>query len=618
MGLGLVLAGGVGADTAVDQLGARLEKVAPPVAPASAAWSADYALARLQLKKAELARKQGYPDPEELAQGGLKVLDRLDRGEAVGGAPGKLTELAYVAANDGSVQPYYLYLPPDYVPGKRWPLLVFLHGYVPTTSVNDPWVLTDKELAVAGDLGAMLLIPYGRRNTDFQGVGEVDVLASLGEVTARYQVDPDRVYLTGVSMGARGVWHIAAHYPGTFAAIAPIAGHTDMARWWGWDRGKMPLFKLWVNSVDNPLDLAENLLNTPIYLQHAADDTLIPVAQSRLMVARLRELNIPVKYDEYAQGGHYIYWDPLVYRRAWDWLLRQRLNRSPREVALKAWSLDYGRAFWASTDSLAKWGQPGALDAQVGADPATVQVSVTNLETLGLNLGAAPVRAGVDLQVQVGAVTRKVLAGTPTVSWNLVSTAGAVPCWCAKRPGVCGPVAQAFRTPFLLVRGTGGTEAEKAELRAQTDRWVKEWEVFCDGRPPVVDDTAVGKAQVEGYNLVLFGTPQTNSVLAQIAGKLPVKIGDHAYEIGGHAYAGPTLGLVMCYPNPLDIRRLVVVLSGEFWGGHLGANHKFDLLPDYTIYDTASQEYDSTDQHLCAGFFNENWERREELEERTR
>ncbi|MCX7006293.1 MAG: hypothetical protein NTY53_03425, partial [Kiritimatiellaeota bacterium] len=57
---------------------------------------------------------------------------------------------------------------------------------------------------------------------------------------ALFSVDEQRIYLTGVSMGARGVWHIAAHHPGLFAAIAPIAGHTDMPRWWGWDQAKMP------------------------------------------------------------------------------------------------------------------------------------------------------------------------------------------------------------------------------------------------------------------------------------------------------------------------------------------------------------------------------------------
>jgi dienelactone hydrolase len=481
----------------------------------------------------------------------------------------------------------------------------------------DPWVLQESEAAMAGELGAMVLMPYGRRNTDFQGVGERDVLDTIHETQALFSVDPQRLYLMGVSMGGRGCWHIAAHHPGMFAAIAPISGHTDMPRWWGWDKTKMPVWKLWLNARDNPIDLAENLRNLPIFLQHGGADTLIPTEQSRLMVARLKELGIPVEYTEYEGQSHYIYWDPETYRKSFQFLVKYRLNPSPTRVTLKAYSLDYASAYWLSTDSFLRWGQPGYVDAQTSPDRTSLTLQTDNLQWLCFNLVQAPVQQQGQVRIITGGVARAAHAGVANWSCTLIDRSPTAPGWCTKRPGLCGPLDQAFNGPFLLVVGTGGGERAAANLRAQVELWVDQWELYCDGRPPVVNDTEVTGKQIEGYNLVLFGTPQTNSVLAKLAGKLPVQIGDHRYQVGRRVYQGPTLGLALVYPNPLAPRRLVAVFAGEIWGQKLGVNHKFDELPDYIVYDTAAQEYDSTDQHLCAGLFDINWQLDESLQSRT-
>ncbi len=599
------------------QLAAQLEAAsAVPPAP-SRAYRINYPLACLQLRKARLAQRQRWFDPAPFAEEGLRLLDQLAKGQAFSPTPGKLTEMAYLAANDGSAQPYHLYLPPDYDEKKKYPLIVFLHGYVPTTSILDPWILTETECRIAGELGAMLLIPYGRRNSDFQNVGEVDVLATIREVQSLFPVDDQRLYLSGVSMGGRGVWHLAAHYPGLFAAIAPIAGHTDMPRWWGWDRSKMPVWKLWLNCRDNPIDLAENLRNTPIFVQHGGADSLIPTEQSRLMVARLQELGIPVEYLEHEGASHYIYWEPETYRRSWEFMIKHRLNPSPRHVSLKAYSLDYAAAFWVTGNTFLKWGEPGTAEVEVSADGSVIEAKVGNLGSLNLNLRLAPLVGKANVQIRVGGQVQMAHPQGGGFSWTRLGEATGAGGWCRKRPGLCGPLAQAFNTAFLLVVGTAGNEQQDEALRTQAEKWVDDWEAFADGRPTLVADRELTKEQIEQHNLVLFGTPQTNTVLAQVASHLPIKIGDHRYQIGGRLYHGPTLGLALCYPNPLAPRRLFVVFSGEPWGERLSINHKYDLLPDYIIYDTSTHEYDNTDQHLIAGLFDVNWQIDEALQSRT-
>jgi acetyl esterase/lipase len=601
---------------AVAALAARLQALTMPRQP-DRAWRLDYPFALLQLEKARVAQQEHWRDPAPLAQAGQDALDKLKAGQPIEPTPGQVTELAYLAANDGSAQPYHLYLPKDYSSRKVYPLIIFLHGYVPTTSLLDPWILTDSECALAGNLGAIVLMPYGRRNSDFQGIGEMDVLAALRQTQDLFSVDDQRLYLTGVSMGARGVWHIAAHHPGLFAAIAPIAGHTDMPLWWGWDKTKMPGWKRWLNARDNPIDLAENLRNLPIFVQHGGEDTLIPAQQSRLMVARLKELDLPVEYKEYPGASHYIYWDPETYRLAFEFLVKHRLNPSPVRVTFKAYSLDWAQSYWISTDSFAAWGRPGYADAQAAADRSSITIDSSNLATLALNLQQAPVQQQGPIRIIMGGEQRSAQAAVGGWSWNLLAAPPAASCWCAKRPGLCGPLDQAFNGPFLVVPGTAGSAAQDRALRAEAEAWIDQWNAFCDGRPPLVADADVSQRDLEEHNLILFGTPRTNSLLARMAGSLPIKIGDHRYQVGKRVYQGPTLGLAMVYPNPLAPRRLVVVFAGETWGRHLAVNHKFDELPDYLVYDTSAQEYDDTDQHLCAGLFDLTWQLDESLQSRT-
>ena len=136
-------------------------------------------------------------------------------------------ERAYVASSDGSVQPYWIFVPRDYSPQKRYGLAVFLHGYGPDISKVNPWFPDENAVAMAHANGLLLALPYGRRNTDFVDVGEDDVLAVRSDVLKKYAVDEARTSLTGPSMGGFGVWAIGLHRPDLWAGLAPMAARTD-------------------------------------------------------------------------------------------------------------------------------------------------------------------------------------------------------------------------------------------------------------------------------------------------------------------------------------------------------------------------------------------------------
>lgn len=576
--------------------------------------------AMLQVRKAELAARgsrYGSSSQGRLALAeGQAALDRYRHGEPLRATPGSLTELAYFAAPDGTAQPYFLYLPPDWQPDHPWPLIVFLHGYVPQTSILDPWVLDDETLQVAADNGCALLIPYGRRNTDFQGVGEVDVLASLDEVKALYPVDPSRVYLTGVSMGGAGALTIGLRHPGLFAAMTPMAGQTDMHAWWprllpDWPRSRADLqpFRRFLVEWDNPVDLVPSARNQPFLIQHGERDSLVPVEQSRTLVALVAAQGIPLDLNVFPGASHYIYWDLPCFRNAWSWSAKHTLDPSPSRVTHKTYSLEYDTAFWCRIADFLKWGIPATLDCAVTPEGA-LAITTDNVRLLDLDLSRAPLPPADHYRATVNGAS---LTLTPDASGHLVIPCGASPrtpeTWPpVKSRGLSGPVEEVLDRPFLCVVGASGDEAANARNAANAARWAREWDAFADGEPRLKTDAGVTEADLDQYNLVLFGTPADNSLLARMAPALPVTIGDHEYSVAGHTYGGPDLGLVMCYPNPLSPDHMVVICAGEPYGERCGINHKFDLIPDFIVFTAERFSFDDTNEHLVAGYFDMNWE----------
>jgi predicted peptidase len=98
----------------------------------------------------------------------------------------------------------------------------------------------------------------------------------------KYPVDTNRLLVTGISLGAYGVWDMVARYPGFFAAAIPVCGAGDPQR-------------------------AEEAAKTPLWIFHGERDVNVPNKIDREMVGRLWELDAPVRYCEYPDAGHGIW-----------------------------------------------------------------------------------------------------------------------------------------------------------------------------------------------------------------------------------------------------------------------------------------------------------------------
>jgi predicted esterase len=205
---------------------------------------------------------------------------------------------------------YLLSLPDGYNAdtSKKWPLVMFLHGSgergndIGKVEVNGP-----PKLVAAGKKFPFILVsPQAKEDED--GWEPENLYHLLVYLKKTYRADPDRIYLTGLSMGGFGTWKLATNHPEEFAAIVPICGGGDTSMAW-------------------------RLRYTPVWCFHGALDNVVPVSKDEQMVASVRKYNPSVKFTVY----------PDLYHNSWErtynndslytWLLAQKKFRY-REIKL--------------------------------------------------------------------------------------------------------------------------------------------------------------------------------------------------------------------------------------------------------------------------------------------
>ncbi len=150
-----------------------------------------------------------------------------------------------------------------------------------------------------------------------------------------------------------------------------------------------------------------------------------------------------------------------------------------------------------------------------------------------------------------------------------------------KRPGLQGPIDDAFTTPFLCVRGTGKAwnPAVQAWADANLRRFAYEWDRYFRGELPVKDDRTVTDEDVRRCNLILFGDPGSNRWIERVLPKLPIRWTRDELQVGGERYTADDHAPVLIQPNPLAPGRYVVLNSGHTFHEKELASLNYLLFP---------------------------------------
>ena len=198
---------------------------------------------------------------------------------------------------------YLLFLPEDY--GKKtggWPLIMFLHGAGERGSDIEKVKIHGLPKIVAKQKDFPFIVVSPQCPQEKWWPDEVELLINLlDDIVNKYDVDKKRIYLTGLSMGGYGTWHLACVYPDRFAAIAPICG------------GGEPL-------------LAARLKNIPVWAFHGAKDPVVPVKNSQEMVNAVKSCGGNAKLTVYPKAQHDSWTRTYDNKKLYEWFLKQCKN----------------------------------------------------------------------------------------------------------------------------------------------------------------------------------------------------------------------------------------------------------------------------------------------------
>ena len=219
-----------------------------------------------------------------------------------------------------------LSVPPTYQSVKSYGLVVCLHGAGFTGEAY-----LERWQARLGD-DYVLACPTTPMGAWFTRGAEELVLATIRSVQRRYHIDPDRIFLTGMSNGGIGAWVIGMHDAPLFAGIAPMAS--------GLDNVLLPFLG--------------NLRSTPIYIIHGVKDQVMPVEFSRRITSELTKLGYPFVYREHDRehpmaGGHYFPREELP--ELVTWLNAQRRNPLPTSVTVVREASHFQPFGWVRIDT---------------------------------------------------------------------------------------------------------------------------------------------------------------------------------------------------------------------------------------------------------------------------
>jgi pimeloyl-ACP methyl ester carboxylesterase len=577
--------------------------------------------------------KKEVPYARKQLQLGVERAKALKAGSAPWTVQTGLVVRGYLSKIDGSVQPYGLVVPKSYEPdGKnKHRLDVWCHGRGETLSEIN---FIQGRLTSPGEFtppDAFVLHLYGRYCNANKFAGEIDCFEALDDVKKHYRIDDNRLVMRGFSMGGAACWQFAVHYPDVWCAAAPGAGFAETAEFLNIFQNE----KVQPTDYEKKLwhwydctDYAVNLFNLPTVAYSGEIDRQKQAAD--VMERAMKAEGLELVHLIGPKTGHSYHPETKKdLNRRIDAIAEKGRDPLPKQVKFQTYTLRYNRSFWVTIDALKEHWTAARVEAEIGG-PSRVAVKTKGVHAISLTFPAEtmPFAAGKEVEVEIDGET--VAAGAPRRvgrpakefgfavhlarrkdgSWAVAADdpSGAP----VKRHGLQGPIDDAFLDRFLMVRPTGHpmNEAVGKWADAEMKHAVTHWRQQFRGEAIVKDDKAITDADVAESNLVLWGDPSSNAVLAKIADKLPVKWTKEGVVVGKQTFAAATHVPVLIYPNPLNPTKYVVLNSGFTFReyDYLNNARQVPKLPDYAVIDaTSPMTSRAPGKVVAAGFFDESW-----------
>jgi dienelactone hydrolase len=534
----------------------------------------------------------------------------------------------YRSKLDGSVQPYGLIVPSGYHPegALSHRLDVWCHGRGETLSELSFIEGRRKSSGEFVPSGAFVLHPYGRYCNANKFAGEVDLFEALEHAHRHYRIDPYRIVMRGFSMGGAAAWQFTVHYPGRWVASNPGAGFSETPEFLQVFQNETvePTWyeqRLW-NWYDCP-GYVRNLANCPTVAYSGEDDKQRQAATK--METAARDEGFSLTHIIGPRTGHKYHPDAKVeVARRIDRIAAIGRDPFPRQIHFATYTLRYPTSHWVTVQGMQHHWEQARVDAKIDPNQSQCIIATSNVTSLSLhcNAGEYPLDPLAALPVVIDGQS---LVAPPPQSdrswtahfrshngrWYPVDEPFDSPL--AKRPGLQGPIDDAFLTKFIVVRPTG------KPLHASTARWVEiemahfvtHWRSQFRGELVVRDDVSITDEEISDANLILWGDPASNNLIARVTPQLPLKWNSASLDIAGEHFAAASHLPALVYPNPLAPNRYIVLNSGFTYReyDYLNNARQVPKLPDWAVLNTDSKASARRPAEVkAAGFFGESWE----------
>jgi pimeloyl-ACP methyl ester carboxylesterase len=541
----------------------------------------------------------------------------------------------FVSEIDGSVQ-YFAVTPAHPASGDDSPPALFLtlHG----AGVE----AIGQANAYSHQTWGHVVAPTNRRpfGFDWEDWGRLDAMEVLAIAEQTWQPDPNRIYLTGHSMGGHGVWQIGVTFPDRFAAIGPSAAWPDFWSYAGAAEYEdpTPIEQILTRAVSpsRTLTLSRNYRHYGVYILHGERDDNVPVSLAREMCKHLAEFHTDFAYYERPGAGHWwgnacVDWPPMF-----DFF-RNHTRPSPESVrAIEFHTANPGVS--ASSNWVTIEAQVHALEPSsvvISLDPKTrkfagktenvarLMLDLTELskprqrETKDGQADATVLAAGEPVTIELDEQTLENIAwpeAEPRIwlrrgdgQWTAISR----PDPAGKGPQRYGPFKQAFRHRFMFVYGTQGTEEHNAVIYGKARYDAETFWYRGNGAVDVVRDVDFDPSAERDRNVILYGNADTNAAWAALLGESPVQVRRGAVTVGEREMVGEELACLFIRPRPGSDRALVGVVAGSGLAGmRLTERLPYFLsgvaYPDWIVLGP-DVPTDGARGIRAAGFFGNDW-----------
>jgi sugar lactone lactonase YvrE len=598
-------------------------------------------------KAAEWIVRHGEFYQKDSAKQTLAVLDAgLKRAKAAvnGKAPwrdvrGKPIIRGYRSHVDDSYQPYSVTLPEGFGRGdKKWRMDTVLHGR--NQSLTEVSFIAGKEAAkpAAKPADYIVLEPYGRGNNAYRWAGEEDVLdaisdfvtlTSKGEGVNEGPIDLNRLVLRGFSMGGAGTWHIGLHHPFANDVIGPGAGFTSTHGYIKNLPARLPDYQEKCLRIYDAVDYAENAFNVPVVAYSGANDPQKAAADN--IEAALKGFPLPLRFTHLVAPG-------LQHKMPPEWQAKAEAEyrkyladgkNDRQHVRFVTYTTRYNWFGHGWITGLDRHYTKAVVDSRRTKEGFVI--STTNVRAIQLPIDPPEFPATLTIDGQRVAVPKRKRQPAPKGKqragylnlrkrdgrWELYEIprgkAEFAKTNIALKPKQ-GPIDDAFMNWFRVSAPSrdGWYPAVTNYATASLSRFGTEWDKFFRGHLPILRaDEKPGDNNTWG-NLVLFGDPASNPLIAKIVEKLPIMWTKDTLVVNGVKYDPKTHVPVLIYPNPLNPSFYVVINSGHTFhaADFRGTNALlYPRLGDWAVLKPTPTKNDpAAAEVVAAGLFDEFWQ----------